>query len=201
MGSVLRDLPFPLQAFPTREGPDFRSDWCSEGNLPSSLQRFHRAAPAAAEPAGSGDRAQGTAPCSAPFTPQGMEKVSFCCVSHLHVVALPSLPSMVNQSIWWSLEAKQELFSCCLSGQGGSCPLVSVRALPSVQELALSCSVSKGGRWNSALEMVSWRKSVSSDRGVLSEGSIPPAQGCRKVALPWPQGISGSGQGFFLSSG
>lgn len=62
---ILRDFPFPLQAFPTRKGPDFFSDWCSERNLPSSLQQLLRAAPAAPEPAGSGDRAQGTAqPCS-----------------------------------------------------------------------------------------------------------------------------------------
>lgn len=64
MGSTLRYFPFPLQAFPTRKGPDFCSDWCSEGNLPGSLQQLHGAAPAAPEPAGSGDRAQGTAHCS-----------------------------------------------------------------------------------------------------------------------------------------
>lgn len=67
LGSILRDFPFPLQAFPTGKGPDFCSDWCSEGNLPGSLQQLHGAAPAAPEPAGSGGRAQGTAPCSAPW--------------------------------------------------------------------------------------------------------------------------------------
>lgn len=60
----LRDFPFPLQAFPTGEGTDFRSDRCSEGDLPGALQRLHGAAPAAPEPAGSGDRAQGTGPHS-----------------------------------------------------------------------------------------------------------------------------------------
>lgn len=87
----LRYFPFSLQAFPTRKGPDFCSDWCSERNLPSSLQQLHGAAPAAPEPAGSGDRAQGTAvllpaqPCYLlTFSPQAVQKVSFCCVSPGH---------------------------------------------------------------------------------------------------------------------
>jgi len=63
----LSDLPFPLQAFLSGEGTDFCSARCPEGDLPGALQRLHGAAPAAPEPAGSGDRAQGTGPCLVPW--------------------------------------------------------------------------------------------------------------------------------------
>lgn len=208
MDSILRYFPFPLQAFPTRKGPDFCSDWCFEGNLPGSLQQLHRAAPAAPEPAGPGDRAQGTAPCSALFTAhvhssgQGKGFILLCVSwplathSLLHVVALPSLPSVVTQSVWWSLEAKQEVFSCCLPGPWESCPVVPIKALPSVLG-------EQGGRWNSALEMVPLRKSVSSEgchlRGLNPTGCLQAggagrwdSRGLRHLRV-WPR--------VFLSSG
>lgn len=131
----LTDFPFPLQAFPAGEGADFHSAQCSEGDLPGAVQRLHGAAPAAPEPAGSGDRAQGT-DCSllgpvATWTqaaPQGVKSFSLavclmatghCQLSYLHVVALPSLPSVHYPKLGWSLEAKQEEpFACCLPGHG-----------------------------------------------------------------------------------
>lgn len=116
--------------------------------------------------------------------------------SYLHVVALPSLPPMVTQSIWWSLEAKQGPFSCCLPAQWESCPLVSSSALCArVGSFMLG---EQGGRWNSALEMVPVRKSVSPEecplRAVTSEGSVP--QACREVGLKWPRGSRGLAKGF-----
>lgn len=104
-------FPIPLQALPSGEGPDFCSGGRTEGRVSDALHRHHGAAPAAAEPAGSGDRAQGTE--------KGAEKgVIWLCVTwlptHWHTVALPSFLSRPHLRLAWWLVAQQELWRSSL---------------------------------------------------------------------------------------
>lgn len=213
MGSILRYFPFPLQAFPTRKGPNFCSDWCSEGNLPGSLQQLHRAAPAATKPAGPGDRAQGTAPCSALFTP------------HLHSSGCGK--GFILLCVSWPLAIHSLLLACGCppfssihfghpkrlvvpGGQAGAVFLLPSRSMGELsfgshQGSALCTRAvslllgEQGGSWNSALEMAPLRKSLSSEGCKPQRAQshrLPAGRGCRKVGLMWPQASQGLVKGF-----